>query len=152
MSFRREALAAAGAFREDLGRRGADPLGCEETELAIRVLRTHPGGTILYVPTARVEHFVPPERATWRYFRRRCFGEGRSKALVADRVGPADALAVEARYATRTLPAGVLRGLRDAACGQPAGLGRAAAIVAGLAVTAAGFALGTAERRRGDSP
>jgi hypothetical protein len=37
------------------------------------------------------------------------------------------------------LPAGVARGLRDALRGDRYGLGRSAAIVAGLTVTATGF-------------
>ena len=37
MAFRRAALAAVDGFREDVGRVGGRPLGCEETELCIRL-------------------------------------------------------------------------------------------------------------------
>jgi hypothetical protein len=47
----------------------------------------------------------------------------------------------------RTLPAGVLRGVRDGLRGDLAGLSRAAHIVAGLVLTASGYAAGTAAGR-----
>ncbi len=37
MALRREACELAGGFDEGLGRLGTRPLGCEETEFAIRV-------------------------------------------------------------------------------------------------------------------
>jgi hypothetical protein len=40
---------------------------------------------------------------------------------------------------TRTLPLGVLKGVADLFRGRPDGLGRAGAIIAGLAMTAAGY-------------
>ncbi|HEX5504506.1 MAG TPA: glycosyltransferase family 2 protein, partial [Thermomicrobiales bacterium] len=81
MSFRREVF-AAGGFRDGIGRVAARPLGCEETELCIRARQRWPGRVLLYQPAARVAHRVPPSRATWRYFRARCYAEGQSKALV----------------------------------------------------------------------
>jgi glucosyl-dolichyl phosphate glucuronosyltransferase len=142
MAFRRQAIADVGGFAVYLGRIGKTPLGCEETELSIRVLRANPGSRIVLVPTARVDHEVTGDRATWRYFRARCFAEGLSKAAVSGLVGADDALSSERSYVSRTLPAGVLRGLRDALRGKGHGLARAAAIVAGLIVTAAGYARG----------
>ena len=61
------------------------------------------------------------------------------------------ALASERTYATRTLPAGVLRGVGEALRGDLGGLRRAAAIIAGLAITTAGFVRGTIARRRGEA-
>jgi GT2 family glycosyltransferase len=142
MSFRRSALLLAGEFVDGIGRVGALPLGCEETELSIRARAAHPGGLILHVPAARVHHLVPGERARWSYFRRRCWAEGLSKARVARRTGPQAALASERAYVARTLPRGVLRGLGDALRGDLGGIGRAAAIVIGLAFTSAGYARG----------
>ncbi|MEU5423389.1 glycosyltransferase family 2 protein, partial [Streptomyces sp. NPDC020667] len=43
----------------------------------------------------------------------------------------------------------VARGVRDALLGRPGGAGRAGAIVAGLAVTVGGYALGSLRARRG---
>ncbi len=88
-------------------------------------------------------HRVPRERASWRYYRARCYAEGLSKAAVASAVGTSDSLSSEREYVQRTLPRGVIRGLADMLRhGDAGGLGRALAIVAGLALTAAGYARG----------
>jgi glycosyltransferase involved in cell wall biosynthesis len=141
MAFRRELLRDAGGFLEGMGRVGTVPLGCEETELAIRIRRMT-GGVVLHVPAARVSHRVTASRVTWRYFLSRCWSEGLSKALVARQAGPVVALASERAYAARTLPLGLARALRDVARGDAGGLGRAAAIAAGLIVTTTGYVRG----------
>ncbi len=51
-------LRAVGGFRSDVGRVGARPLGCEETELCIRARSWRPDATILYEPSAQVSHRV----------------------------------------------------------------------------------------------
>jgi GT2 family glycosyltransferase len=147
MSFRREVFEAVGAFTHGIGRVGKRPVGCEETEFCIRAQTRFPEGVILYEPTARVRHRVPAARADWAYFRARCYAEGLSKALVTQVAGRGPALASERTYTMRTLPAGVLRGVRDALRGDVAGLSRAAHIVAGLVLTASGYAAGTAAGR-----
>ncbi len=141
MSYRRDAMIGVGGFREGIGRVGRRPLGCEETELGIRILQRH-AGTVLYVPAARVDHVVPASRTTVRYFLSRCFAEGLSKAIVARSVGTASGLSTERAYTLRTLPTGVLAGLRDGIGGDGAGVARAGAIAAGFATTAAGYAVG----------
>ncbi|MCA1670077.1 MAG: glycosyltransferase [Thermomicrobia bacterium] len=146
MSFRRSVFEAIGGFREGLGRAGQNTAGCEETELCIRAARHWPQKQFLYIPAARVYHRVPESRAAWRYFYRRCFGEGRAKALVARSVGKRDALASERRYTTHTLPIGVYGALCEALRGNLAGITRAAAIVAGLAITTSGYLLGAFSR------
>jgi glycosyltransferase involved in cell wall biosynthesis len=148
MSLRREALEEVGGFRHELGRIGTIPAGCEETDLCIRVGQRWPEGRILYDPAAAVDHLVPPARAGLRYFLSRCRGEGRSKAVLAGLVGTQSGLEAERAYTSRTLPRGVLRGLRDAARGDGGGLGRAATIVAGLLTTAAGYLGASGERRK----
>lgn len=142
MSFRREVLLALGGFRSGIGRIGRLPIGGEETELGIRALALVPDSLIVLVPAARVRHRVPRDRATWRYFRSRCYQEGRSKAHIAALVGSGPALAAERHYAVRTLPAGVVRGILDGLRGDPPGFARALAIVAGLAFTATGYLAG----------
>jgi glycosyltransferase involved in cell wall biosynthesis len=151
MAFRRSACTDAGGFSHGIGRVGKTPLGCEETELAIRIRAAQAGTTILQVPGAAVDHVVTAERVAWDYFRRRCWAEGLSKALVTESVGSDAGLASERTYATRTLPSGVLRGLAQAVCGDLSGLRRAAAIVAGLAITTAGYARGKLARQRGEA-
>jgi cellulose synthase/poly-beta-1,6-N-acetylglucosamine synthase-like glycosyltransferase len=142
MSFRRSVLERTGDFVEGIGRVGKRPLGCEETELSIRARETHRDGVILHVPSARVRHAVPAQRADWGYFVSRCFAEGISKAKVARRRGSDTALASERTYVTRTLPRGVALGLRQALRGDIGGLGRASAIVIGLGLAVAGYARG----------
>jgi cellulose synthase/poly-beta-1,6-N-acetylglucosamine synthase-like glycosyltransferase len=139
MSFRRWAVLEAGGFRSGVGRIGSLPVGGEETELSIRLRRLQPDLRIVYVPAARVRHRVPSARATWRYFRSRCYQEGRSKALISSLAGQTPVLGTERSYTARTLPAGILAGFRDVMRGQPAGAARSMAIVAGLAMTAAGY-------------
>jgi F0F1-type ATP synthase membrane subunit c/vacuolar-type H+-ATPase subunit K len=135
-------LVALGGFQEGIGRVGCRPLGCEETDLFIRLAQRWPAARVVYDPEARVRHTVPPARLSWRYFRSRCFAEGLSKASVAARVGSHHALAAERSYTLKVLPAGMARGLRDACRGhQGAGL-RAIAIGAGLAMTTAGYVTG----------
>ncbi len=149
-SFRRTALHLTGGFATGIGRDGHRlPLGCEETELCIRLLKTAPGGLVLIDDRAVIHHRVPPDRERLAYFRTRCYAEGLSKALVARSVGARAGLSAERRYVTRVLPAGVLRGIRDAALGRAGGAGRAGAIVTGVAAAAAGYALGSLRARRG---
>jgi glycosyltransferase involved in cell wall biosynthesis/GT2 family glycosyltransferase len=135
MSFRRAPLVEVGGFSHDLGRVGTLPVGCEETDLSIRVHQRWPEAEILYDPAARVEHVVPATRGKVRYFVDRCRAEGRSKAVLTGMVGSEDGLSSERSYVRRTLPLGVLRGLRDALRGDSGGFGRASMIVLGLAAT-----------------
>ena len=141
MSFRREIFQAVGGFRTGIGRVGTLPVGCEETELCIRVKQRFPNSVILYEPRARIAHLVPPGRGTLRYYFERCYAEGRSKTMVTRHVGTTDGLASERQYTFRTLPAGVARGLSEAVRhAQLSGAARAAAITTGLLVTTIGFA------------
>jgi glucosyl-dolichyl phosphate glucuronosyltransferase len=142
MSFRREAFERAGVFQHGIGRIGALPLGCEETELAIRVKRAFPNQKIVLVDESRVAHNVTADRASFKYFVSRCWSEGLSKAAVARLAGSEAALSSERRYVTRVLPTGVVGGLGDALRGDWFGLLRSAAILAGLVITTAGYASG----------
>ena len=142
MAFRTEAIRAAGGFRTEVGRVGRFPTGGEETELSIRITTARPGSLILHIPQARVLHRVTRARANWRYFRSRCYQEGRSKALISAMQGEGAALASERSYVARTLPAGILRHLGAALRGDLAGVARAGAIVAGAVLTAMGYVAG----------
>jgi glycosyltransferase involved in cell wall biosynthesis len=144
MSFRREVLETIRGFRHEVGRVGIRPMGCEETELCIRVMQCWTQGMLLYEPESQVYHRVPPSRASWRYFRQRCYAEGLSKAQVARLVDSKSWLTRELTYSTRTLPQGIARGLADGFFRlRPAGLARAGAIAAGLAITTAGYLRGS---------
>jgi glycosyltransferase involved in cell wall biosynthesis len=146
MSFRREVFEVAGGFNEGVGRVGTVPLGCEESEICIRAGARWPQRVFLYEPRARVRHNVPRERARWSYFRARCYGEGLSKAAVSRLVGPGRGLASERTYVRRTLPRGIMQGLKEGIGPDRAGAGRSGAIVVGLATTTVGYVRGRVAR------
>ena len=148
-SFRREVFSEVGGFSNGIGRDiGKRPLGCEETEFCIRLGQHLPGSVLLFDNRALIWHHIPAARTRFSYFRSRCYAEGLSKALVTASVGAGDGLSSERHYTTSTLPRGVLRGLLDLLRGRPAGAGRAAAILIGLAATTAGYLAGVAHRLR----
>ncbi|WP_334171720.1 glycosyltransferase family 2 protein [Sinomonas sp.] len=143
MSFRRDVLVQVGGFNVSLGRQGSVPLGCEETEICIRSTIGAPGSRVVYEPAAVVRHFVPATRGTLRYMLARSWSEGISKAQVSRLVGQKRTLGAERRYVRRTLPRAVISGLRESIVERnPAGLSRAGALMAVLAVTAAGYVRG----------
>ncbi len=145
MSIRHEVFDTVGNFHSEIERVGTQHAGgCEETELCIRARQHWPQGVFLYQPQARVLHNVPGSRTRWRYFYSRCYVEGLAKAIVARHVGTKDSLASERIYTLRTLPRATARGLADALFRHDlTGLARAGAIVAGLAITTAGYFIGT---------
>lgn len=143
MAFRREVFETAGGFRNEIGRVGTRPLGCEETELCIRARHCWPQRGFLYQPQASVFHRVSGNRTHWSYFCARCYSEGISKAFVSQYVGVKDSLATERTYTFRTLPQSIIRGLMDTLLRHNLrGFARAGAIIAGLAVTTAGYLVG----------
>jgi glucosyl-dolichyl phosphate glucuronosyltransferase len=146
-AFLREVVSEVGGFHSGIGRsvqgRKSRPLGCEETEFCIRLSQRKPGSVMLFEPRARIGHKVSRQREGFAYFRSRCYAEGLSKALVTQEVGTQDGLSSERAHALKTLPLGALRGLGEAVKGDPGGLGRAGAIVVGLAWTAWGYLVGS---------
>ncbi len=137
---RRDYLVRAGGFRDDLARVGTLPTGGDETELCLRLAEMMPQGYFIYEPRASIHHFVPLSRARWRYFLKRCYQEGKSKALIARYVGARTGLSTERNYTARVLPHGIFKGLGDTLLhGDISGLARAGAIMAGLLTTTAGY-------------
>jgi GT2 family glycosyltransferase len=149
MSFRREALDTVGGFTDGLGRVGARPLGCEETELGIRLRRWRAGVQLRYEPAAVVHHRVTGDRVAWGYFCARCYAEGFSKAMVSRLVGAGDALETERRYVRSVLPRAMARGLRPRRRDRGQGVASVGAIVAGLFLTTAGYVRGRLAGRGG---
>jgi glucosyl-dolichyl phosphate glucuronosyltransferase len=148
MSFRREAFEIGGGFRIDIGRNsGERPYGGEETEFCIRLGQESPDSVLVIENRAAVSHLVTRARCRFSYFTSRCFAEGLSKAQVTTTVGGADGLSSERRYATRTLPKGMARGIRDLLRGDVWGLARTGAIAVALATATAGYIIGSADRR-----
>lgn len=146
--YRREVFEVVGGFRTEIGRIGTLPMGCEETELCIRVSQHWPEKVFLYEPRSRIHHHIPSSRASWRYFRTRCFAEGLSKATVTRYVGSKDGLATERTYIVKTLLGGIVRGGMDGILHLDlTGFARAGAIAAGLTITFAGYLTGVIARR-----
>lgn len=142
--YRREMFAVVGGFRTGIGRAGeALPMGCEETELCIRASQHWPHKIFLYEPQARIHHHILPTRTSWQYFHRRCFAEGLSKANITQFVGSKDSLATERTYILRTLSYGLQRGILNGLLHLDVmEFAQVGAIVAGLACTAIGYAVG----------
>lgn len=139
MALRRGPVLAVGGFSELVGRVGELPVGCEETEISIRLAQADPGVKVLRDTSGSVAHLVPRDRQRLRYFVSRCYHEGRSKAVLSKLVGTQQGLAAERTYATRALPLGVVRHAAATLRGDVAGLARAGTIVLGLVTTAFGY-------------
>jgi GT2 family glycosyltransferase len=144
MSFRRAVFDQVGGFTEGVGRVGSVPLGCEETELCIRLRQHDPAARILFEPAALVRHRVSADRLTWRYLRRRSYAEGVSKAAVSTMVGAADALATERAYTAKIIPAALVRELGNAVRGRAGGL---VALVLSVLCAGIGYVRGSLRRR-----
>lgn len=141
MTFRRSALQSAGGFSSRVGRVGAHPQGCEETELCIRLHNRSSVSRILFDPAICVRHVVSSDRVSPRYFLRRCFAEGVSKSLVSSMVGVGAALSTERNYVARVLPAGLVRYVWGSVTGphRASNVARGVAVVLGLVVTVLGY-------------
>lgn len=134
MSFRREAFGETNGFYVGRG---------EDSEFCIRVRNRWPKKELIYEPNARVFHNVTKERSSWKYFLRRCYLEGCSKAILTRRVGTGIGLASERAFVYRTLPQGIVRGFRDTILHQDInGLAHIVAILTGLTFTAVGYVRG----------
>ena len=146
MSLRTGLALDVGGFDSLVGRVGSGLEGCEETELAIRLTASRPGSAVLYVPCAAVDHNVSQERVKFRYFIRRCWHEGVSKATVVRLAGASAGLQRERRQIAMVIPVSLLQDLRSCAAGDLAGSLRVSASLAGVAAAAAGYLIGRARR------
>lgn len=146
MSFRREVFEHLDFF-PGLGHAGGRSLGGEETDFCIRLAETFPARQIMYEPAARVRHHVPPDRARFAYFLRRCYNEGLSKGVLSRRVGSRAGLASERAYVRAILPAAVMYALADVVrMRRPASVFRVVATVTGVAAATSGYVLSRVRR------
>ncbi|HWC34900.1 MAG TPA: glycosyltransferase family 2 protein [Mycobacteriales bacterium] len=134
MAIRRAQFLACGGFDEGFGKR-LDVSRPEDTEMCIRFARRS-GDHWLYVPDARVEHFVPTGRSSFRFFLARCFSEGRGK--IEMRRLTHERLSSERAYALRTVPTALGRCLWQVVSGDFAAVLRFAAVLAGCFAALAG--------------
>jgi glucosyl-dolichyl phosphate glucuronosyltransferase len=138
MAVRAGVFHAVGGFRVGFGKIG-DRSRPEDTDLCIRMSARMAGATWVYVPDAVTEHHVPARRASLSFFIRRAFAEGRGKVEMSNLLGRQEKLRDERDYLRRTLPAGISAGLRTAVRhGDPNGLLKSGAIVAGVLAAGAG--------------
>ena len=138
MSVRRTAWEAVGGFSSELGRVGSNGGGGDETDFCIRIA-DELGGSIIHDPAAIVDHQVPKNRQTLRYFTMRCFQEGISKSHISQRAGSTNVLGDERKHLLSTLPREFLGGIVQTVKGDRYGMARSAAIVLGTAATVLGF-------------
>ena len=143
MALRRDLVDQVGGFHDGVSRTGSLPLGCDDTEFAIRVVQARPDSLVVFEPAAVVHHRVGPERTTWSYLRRRARAEGLSKATVAALAGQRDATSVERSYVWRVLPGAMLRELGRGLRGDAAGWAGMAGVVVALAFTTYGYLAGS---------
>jgi glucosyl-dolichyl phosphate glucuronosyltransferase len=138
MAVRAEAFHGVGGFRVGFGKIG-DRSRPEDTDLCIRMSAHTAGAKWVYVPDAVTEHHVPVRRASLSFFIRRSFVEGRGKVEMSNLLGHQEKLRNERDYLRRTLPAGISAGLSAAVRhGDPKGLLKSGAIVAGVLAAGAG--------------
>lgn len=138
MLVKRNVFEKVGGFRDDFGKIGNRSLP-EDTDLCLRISSAVDKGTWIYDPANLIAHRVPAARATFAYFVSRCFLQGWGKAAMARMDGFGESTSMERSYASRTLPAGIRRGLTDVLRGDIYGAARSASIVVGLGAALAGY-------------
>jgi glucosyl-dolichyl phosphate glucuronosyltransferase len=136
MSVRRQALEEIGGFHSD---------NHDDMDMCHRLADQRPDDLVLFEPRAVVRHFVVGERVTWRYFWRRCFFVNRGKVVAFEQMAGAANLSAERAFVLQALRRGATQGCRDAFRGDLWGLVRAASIVTGVSLAAAGHIVGRAE-------
>ncbi len=87
MAIRRKVFELVGGFAEGIGRLNLIPLGCEETEIAIRYTAAGPDERFVMNREAVVHQVIPASRLTWHYFWSRCWSEGLSQGAARYLVG-----------------------------------------------------------------
>lgn len=80
ISFKKEAIVAAGFFNPKLDRCGGNLIAGGETEMCLKIHRM--GWKIFYSPRAVVHHLISPNRLTRRYFLDHAKGEGITMVLI----------------------------------------------------------------------
>ena len=148
MAVKRDAFDAVGGFRSDFGKVGHTSRP-EDTDLCIRMSAASAGGRWMYVPSAVVDHEVPADRATLRFFLRRSYWEGLGKIEMTYHLGDQQDLSSENDWLRHTVPRGLIRHLRAAVTRASADdAARAAALAGGTFAAAIGAGAGMLRRPR----
>jgi len=139
MAIRRKVFELVGGFAEGIGRLNVIPLGCEETEIAIRYTAAYPDERFVMSREAVASQWVPRSRLTWHYFWTRCWSEGLSKAAVAFLAGSDSGLSAERQHLLRAIPREFGQSIRPLFSHPRTAATRMALIVVGTACAGAGF-------------
>ena len=131
MSARRSALQEVGGFHSDHE---------DDMDMCHRI--AHAQHRVLYEPLAIVHHFVPAARTTWHYFWRKCYRANRGKVAVFANMKDASSLNAEKAFVKRALTRGVPAEIRHVIRGDPYGLARVSAMMAGIALAGLGHVSG----------
>jgi GT2 family glycosyltransferase len=142
MAVRTAAFREVGGFRAEFGKHQGVYVP-EDTDLCIRLTAAHEAHWI-YVPAAVVNHAVPTDRASLRFFVSRCFSEGRGKLLMSRELESSAVLAMEHAYAKTSARAAA----RHFARRSPSEMLQGTAILLGLASAGAGYWLHWFQWRR----
>lgn len=133
MAVRRSAWTAVGGFV------GSD---FDDLNLCMRLADRFGVNSLYYTPHAIVEHHVPRERTTWRYFWRRCYFVNREKVRVFRRIGTAANLFAEREFVVRALTRQLSIDVRRALSGERQAIRRLLAMIAGITLAGAGHTRG----------
>jgi glucosyl-dolichyl phosphate glucuronosyltransferase len=131
MSARRSALQEIGGFHSD---------DHDDMDMCHRLAFAH--YDVIYEPRAKVMHFVPATRTTWRYFWRRCYFVNRGKVEAFANMQDAAHLGAELAFVKGILRSGILAEARSIVGGDFYGLPRMAAIMAGIFLAGLGHLSG----------
>lgn len=136
MAVRRELAISVDGFNQLYSKIGDSPFP-EDTEFCIR-LADNQAGYWVFEPHAVVYHKIQADKCRLKFFLKRCYDEGVTKAIIFKR--RLMTLNVETKYVTRVLSRGVINHIGDAFKNTDSyGLVRACLVVCGLAITTLGF-------------
>lgn len=140
MAARTSVVREVGGFPSSFGPRGGKKVSSNE-ELALYTAITDRwgSGSVVFVPTSVVHHYVPARRTTWAYLFERCWAEGSSKADVRTAFH-GTVLAHDRAYARSTLVPAIGRYLWRSLCDKDVKAFRSGAQCAtSLGVTACAY-------------
>jgi glycosyltransferase involved in cell wall biosynthesis len=141
MAVRRAVFEKAGGFREELAK-VAGRSRPDDTDLCLRAAVAQESGVWIYEPAALASHWVPDERAVFKYFVYRCYNEGVGKGALAAFNGLRVSTSVERRYIRRDLSGALRRYSSGLLTGRFSDALRIGATMAGLVVAVVGFLVG----------
>ena len=133
LSVRLDAFRAVGEFQS---------VDFDDLDLCSRLIAHYGSTSVYYTPRAVVHHYVPAERVTWRYFRRRCFFVNREKVEAFHNMGSAASLAAEREFVLNTLAQQCVADFKRGLAGEPGAFRSIAAMFIGIVMAGLGHLSG----------